>query len=241
MKYVCITPAVEEILRREIERHLSETVRVSEIFTNTGRVNVSLIHPFEYFFAKSQGANPGQRAGNLFPSVTIISESDNPIDTMEGRRSLSINEEFVRNLEAESQKRGDERSVIVSADTVKALRERLAGRTDFPVFGYQSHMSERLSIEVWADNNIVKNRLYSILLSFLRGRCAEILLKEENIDVQIESVIGNRSGNYNFDFGKTLFGAVVTFEVQYFTQELYFEEEVGVLTGGNTSMAAKCD
>lgn len=238
MKYLCVTPAVEEALRRVIDRHFNETVDIRTIFSNIEKINVSLIHPFEYFFARAQGATPAQNATGLFPSVTVISEGDNPIEVADaGRREMRISSDFAASLESELKKKTDDRGVICSPETVAAIKEATEGNQPVPVIGYQTHTTERISIEIWADNNIVKNRLYSILLSFLKGRAGEILLKEENVMILPESIVGNRSGNYNFDFGKTLFGGVVTFDVQYYTQELYFDKDKKVLTEGTVSLS----
>ena len=238
MKYLCVTPAVEEALRRVIDRHLNETVDIRTIFSNIEKINVSLIHPFEYFFARSQGATPAQNATGLFPSVTVISEGDNPIEVADaGRREMRISSDFAASLETELKKKTDDRGVICSPETVTAIKEATEGNQPVPVIGYQAHTTERISIEIWADNNIVKNRLYSILLSFLKGRAGEILLAEENVMILPESIVGNRSGNYNFDFGKTLFGGVVTFDVQYYTQELYFDKDKKVLAEGTVSLS----
>ena len=40
MKYLCVTPAVEEALRRVIDRHFNETVDIRTIFSNIEKINV---------------------------------------------------------------------------------------------------------------------------------------------------------------------------------------------------------
>ena len=52
MKYLCVTPAVEEALRRVIDRHFNETVDIRTIFSHIENINVSMINNLEYFFSK---------------------------------------------------------------------------------------------------------------------------------------------------------------------------------------------
>lgn len=226
MRVINFCPAVEETLRKELQLYLDESVKITELYPNQIGLNVSLVHPFEYFHAKANGAvSVQENVTNLFPSVTVLSESDNPIEEIAvNETQMSINSDLLAYFKVNNLNPTDERDVIISNETIAEIETLMSGKTEIMCLGYESRKIERISIEVWADNNIVKNRLYTIVDSFLSGSGGYKLSRKYNIDIKVDSITGNRSGNYNFDFGKTLFGGILSFDIQYLKQECIFDE-----------------
>jgi hypothetical protein len=80
------------------------------------------------------------------------------------------------------------------------------------------HRQDRISVEIWAENIQLKNELYEAVRLFVCGYMKESLEKlyEENgLAIFDETVRGQRSNNFNGEFGVELWGAYITFEADY--------------------------
>lgn len=109
-------------------------------------------------------------------------------------------------------------------ETVNRLKEvadsRTRGETKGMVYGIKTnaHRRDRVSVEIWAENNQLKNELYEHL-RLLFVTTFEDVMRElyEIFDPVIfdGTVNGERSSNYNFDFDCILCGSHITFEVDY--------------------------
>jgi hypothetical protein len=94
---------------------------------------------------------------------------------------------------------------------------------------YLFRRKDDISIEIWAENIQLKNELYDISKMFvlnIRKTALERFVERNAIAVFDESIRGDRSNNYNFDFGTTLAGANIAFEIEYCNEIIILDSEI---------------
>ena len=226
---ISFTPSIEEILQFHIQKYFKD-IKFSENWTRYKSVNVSLIHPFEYFYAKLNGIESVQeelaKGKKLFPSVTIISDSENAAYSEIVNESVcTLDKYFIEDLKNDLALPVDERmfqvaesdlQTLESLDNVNFVRSDVNCRT-------------HIIIEIWADNLILKNRLYDLIDLFLKANGRFDLGRNAGLEIMDGTVKGQKGSLYNFDFGKTIYGANIDFDVIY--QKVQFNSDIQVSNG----------
>ncbi|GMO64385.1 MAG: hypothetical protein Ta2A_11870 [Treponemataceae bacterium] len=96
-----------------------------------------------------------------------------------------------------------------------------------------------ISIEIWAENIQLKNELYDLVKMFvlnIRDTHLEQFIERNAVAVFDDTIHGDRSNNYNFDFGITLAGSNITFELEYCNESVLLDTD---LTEHNVMFIAK--
>ena len=226
---ISFTPSIEEIFQYHINKYFKE-IKFAEIWEHYKSVNVSLIHPFEYFYAKLNGIESVQeelaKGKRLFPSVTIISDNENAAYSEIVNESVcSLDKDFIDDLKNDLALPVDERmfqlaesdlQTLESLDDVNFVRSDVNCRT-------------HIIIEIWADNQILKNRIYDLLDLFCKANGRFELGRGVGLEIMDGTVKGHKGAMYNFDFGKTLYGATIDFDVIY--QKTQFNSDIQVSNG----------
>lgn len=221
---ISFTPSIEEILQFHINKYFKE-MKFSEIWQRYKSVNVSLIHPFEYFYAKLNGVESVQdelaKGKRLFPSVTVISDSESSAySEIVNEIPCSMDKDFINELKADLKLPVDQRMYQVAESDIQKL-EKLES-----LYLVRSDVNCRnhIMIEIWADNLILKNRLYDLLDLFLKANGRFELGREVALEIMDGTVRGQKGAMYNFDFGKTLYGAIISFDVIF--QKVQFNSNI---------------
>ncbi|GHT84370.1 hypothetical protein FACS1894137_07320 [Spirochaetia bacterium] len=247
---------LEQAICATIEDYL-EAIQIDKIFKNF-HTHVTLRHPFAHLFLEK-----GLKAADHFPSVVIsTSDEDKPPEmdglppTMQGHSEmdavgitgedidviLDTTETVIKaGKTITRQKPGI--PIVASPDAIAAIRAKLVNPTDM-VYGWsvRTYRHDSISIEIWAENEQVKNQIYSDLDLFILGNLRNILIaKYESNDLKIdeESIRGQRSGAWNIDFAVVLSGANINFEVNYSVEQLLINTELKelhreIIIGGNS-------
>jgi hypothetical protein len=131
--------------------------------------------------------------------------------------------------------------IVTSEEAIAAIRKAL--ETQERVYGWsiKTYRQDSISIEIWAENEQVKNQIYSDIDLFVLGNLRDILIsKYGNCDLKIddESVQGQRSGAWNTDFAVVLSGANIRFEANYAVEQILINTELKelhreIIVGGN--------
>jgi hypothetical protein len=133
----------------------------------------------------------------------------------------------------------EERYMMMTPKKMGELRAAMDARTDKRIFGFTQFIRRRdhISIEIWAENPQLKNELYEIIRLFACGFMRHYLAKLyggyfkelDGGDVPFAifdgSVKGQRSNNFNIDFGVELFGAQITFDADYIIEQSVIDTE----------------
>lgn len=78
--------------------------------------------------------------------------------------------------------------------------------------------TDHVSIEIWTENNELKNELYEHIRLLLSGAIPALLCDTYKVFNPVlfdRTVNGERSSNFNFDFDTLLCGSHITFDVDY--------------------------
>jgi len=212
MKHVLnIAVDLEELLVERTRDHIFNEVRISELFPQFAEVRISGIHPFAVLM-DSQINGTQMVDTNLFPSITIIDDSDlkDPdagMPTLE--ENAKVEESEVEHIESDE----DKQMYIVSDQTLKALKDLTVN--DGIVYGTGGAQRRRSSMvaEIWSRNMKVKNRLYDIMRNFLVMSGRFFLNSDYDVVIREETIAGQKSGNYNFDFGYIIYGGIIRFDI----------------------------
>lgn len=208
-----------------------ETIDAEGLYKNF-HVEVSNSHPFASLYLHNN-----IMAADSFPSITVSTQSDDKtseltqlaadIDTV-GLTSSDIDlltsntytNDFT-DITGVKHKAGEKIPGLcaVTSDSIKKELKKIADEKGF-VYGYdiKTRRTDRIGIDIWADNEQVKNELYEILRLFVAGGLIYVLqAKYKNFDISIfdHSMHGQRGGNYNLDFDVPLSGSMLTFDVNY--------------------------
>lgn len=221
---ISFTPSIEEILQFHIQKYFKD-IKFAEIWQRYKSVNVSLIHPFEYFYAKLNGVESVQeelaRGKRLFPSVTIFCENESSAySEIVNETPCVLDKDFVEDLERDSALPPDERLYQLAQSDMEILKMQ----ENIYLIRSDVNCRSHVTIEIWADNQILKNRIYDLLDLFLKANGRFELGRNAGLEIMDGTVRGMKSSMYNFDFGKTLYGATVDFDVIY--QKSQFNSDI---------------
>ena len=112
---------------------------------------------------------------------------------------------------------------------------RTVGEEEGGIYGLKvdSRVRDKISVEVWSENDQLKDELYEHLRLFFKCSLDRILQEKFKLfDCAIfgNQVNGERSSNYNFDFDVMLSGSHLTFSVDYNVSQIILDTEIENLT-----------
>jgi hypothetical protein len=129
--------------------------------------------------------------------------------------------------------------LIYDEERINQLKEIADSRTvgDEPggIYGIKvdSRRRDNVSVEIWSDNDQLKDELYEHLYLFFQCSLDRILKEKfKFFDCAIfgNQVSGERSSNYNFDFDIVLTGSHITFSVDYNVSQIILDTEIENIT-----------
>ena len=112
---------------------------------------------------------------------------------------------------------------------------RTVGEEEGGIYGLKvdSRVRDKISVEVWSENDQLKDELYEHLRLFFKCSLDRILQEKFKLfDCAIfgNQVNGERSSNYNFDFDVMLSGSHLTFSVDYNVSQIILDTDIENLT-----------
>ena len=96
-----------------------------------------------------------------------------------------------------------------------------------------SRLRDRISVEVWCENDQLKDELYEHLRLFFKCSLDRLLQEKYkffNCAIFGNQVNGERSSNYNFDFDIVLTGSHLTFSVDYNVSQIILDTDIENIT-----------
>lgn len=125
---------------------------------------------------------------------------------------------------------------VIDENRLQQLKDIADARSteteDGMVYGIRVDERRRdtVSVEIWCENNQLKNELYEHLRLLFTSTLEETMRELYSFfDPSIfdSSVHGERSSNYNFDFDCVLCGSHITFEMDYNVSQIVLDTEIG--------------
>jgi len=230
---------LEQEVVKALEKYFS-IIRVPEYYKNFS-VNITNDHPFARMWLSE---TPEKDAASLLPVIVVATEND---DKSAELRNLARTDDLtIEPADIEPAENGglsplEKRYMMITPKIMGELREAMANREVKRIFGQSNFIrrQDRISIEIWAENPQLKNELYELIrlfvCGFMKDYLGEIyktyfaeLSKESETPLVItdDSVRGQRSNNYNLDFGVELTGGHITFDADYIIEQSVIDTEV---------------
>jgi len=209
---------IEDVLIEELKKYLAD-VRFDELYPVVGSVRVSNEHPFALLL--NQQSNGSVYDGQLFPSITVVSGSDEKVPQL-----AEVHEWKACTLEPTDVDQIAGAGYQIASGALEWLKTYFA--TNSALYGVTGFgpRRDRMTIEVWSENIQLKNELYNLVELFLCGPKRVELDKAHGITVFEDTIRGQRSGNYNLDFGQILYGGQVSFEADYWVEQTILDSDL---------------
>jgi len=218
------------ILEQEVVRALQGYLNAVGAAEYYGRVTVHVTnrHPFGALLLNAaRGEAPNM---SVFPAIVVATEADNKPGQLENlveTGGFALTPEDV-NPEEEGGKSPLEEQGYLALPSTKAEALREAVNEKGKVYGRTKTIRRQdlMSIQVWAENVQIKNELYELVRLFVCGFMPD-MLAERNPELVIfdSTVRGERSNNFNIDFGVELHGGHITFEADYAIEQSIIDTE----------------
>lgn len=216
---------IEQVLCQEIEQYLDK-IHLDETYPNF-HVKVTNNHPFAELYLHSTVT-----AADVFPSIVVTTETDNKtsdlMQTSEDATAIGCDLNDFNELMEEVDKLPGV-CTLVDPETESQIRKIFEEKDLIYGVKIDQRNTDRISIEIWADNNQLKNEIYEQLKLYIKGGMQEVLqnlYKGYGLCYFDGSVRGERSNNYNIDFDIVLTGAHIAFEVDYVTSQIILDTEL---------------
>ena len=240
------------ILEQEVVKALKkyfDLAGVPEYFKNF-TVNITNEHPFAKMYLSE---TPQTAAVSLFPVVVVATESDSKpgeltqlVDSADNT-IIEPDDLLPPKIDPSVAAPVDTRSAIerrydmITPQVLKRLQTAMDERKDKRIFGTSLFIRRRenISIEIWAENPQLKNELYELVRLFVCGFMRDYLTdlykgyfnelddsESSPLTIFDSSVRGQRSNNFNLEFGIELCGGQITFEADYVIEQTVIDTEI---------------
>ena len=210
MRYFLNRPLIlEQVIAHAFSSYFA-ALKVQALYKNW-TINVTNEHPFSLMLP-SFAYN-----ASSFPCVVISTETDSKpaeLTNLYHTDALMLEKPDVALLKDAGYLVCDE--LIIELEQAFLHKQILYGITTV------MRRQEKISIEIWCENIQLKNELYELCRLFIGGGLRDSLQKyKENNNLVIfdHTLTGQRSGNFNYDFGVTLAGARLTFDADYYIEQ----------------------
>lgn len=239
--------ALVDIVKRYFDR-----LRLDTVYSNF-HISVVNQHPFAHMVIDQNA-----RCSDNFPAVVITTQRDSkPGDLMNMPPQTYSFECTSEELDAilESQYRNkmkiDENGELVPVvkggliqreqipgyvipfdpNAILKIKQIAESREDKKIYGLKidNRRRDSVSIEIWAENNELKNQIYEQLRLLFSGTALFELqetYKFFGVDLLEHTISGERSSNYNYDFDTMLCGSHISFDVDYNVSQIIIDTEI---------------
>ena len=181
-----------------------------------GKLNITDTHPFVRLISDTNGNLRG-----VLPSISMSLINDASANRLlnRGKDIVEITQELVDELKAQKYS-------INPQSTYQQIETLLQSQKLYAVQVNRLY-HQTLIFEIWVDNQIVKNVLYDALKDFF-DYYGHIFAANGMMNIDIS---GKMDGDYNFDFGRALYGASINmiYDIANITYQI--DETVKEITG----------
>ena len=196
-------------------------VGYSEMYPNFDSVNIGAVHPFALLmFEDVQGVPLNY---NVFPSITVSDNSESEDSDVIGDESKDVVLDIDGYVWLQSMVSANK--LFISDTNLTAIATAVADGGELPGVIRTLTFQHSMSFSIWTSNRDVTNIISDILLSFLVDRKTELKLE----GVTMFTISGSRTGDFNMDFGKLLYGATVTVPVNTQKMTATFDSTIGII------------
>jgi hypothetical protein len=222
---------LEQIIVKALQDYFN-TVGLSSFYKGV-TVSITNKHPFARLLLNSINGEKPQES--LFPVVVVSTLDDGKpgelaeIIQIDG---VELTPDYVNPpAEHPNEKSPMEKAGFMMMTPAKYQAIRDAVNEKGHVYGVSSKVrrQDRIAIEIWAENIQLKNELYEAVRLFVCGfmkESFEKLYEENDFSLFDNTVCGQRSNNFNGEFGIALWGSYITFEADYSIEQTVIDTDL---------------
>ena len=216
-----------------IVRDYFATLRLENTYKNF-HISVTTEHPFAELYM-----HEGKNASDSFPCVVVTTSDDRKPHEFDDLAPNNIEgigisesdlQEIIKTTETYKNKKGVEKT---REQTLAAIRATIEKQDYCYGFSVRTRRKDTINFEIWAENAQLKNEIYEQLRLFTASSLPIILEDKYGFfDPALfdNTIVGQRSNNYNFDFDVALNGAHVSFDVNYCVEQIVLNTELTEIT-----------
>lgn len=226
-------PVVEEILVQRLNVYFKETLKWDNLFPKFPYIRINNEYPWvPYMTDKSlfteNGIDLNKVNETLFPSVTIVNSQDiKATEKVIDIKKTTLEKDDLADFIDQAATEG----YSIAPEALQVVTDHFDTNDFLYGLNIVSQRRDTINIDITTDDDTsIKNRIYSFIGLFLIGHGAKDLKTDLDIEIIIPSVSGGRSGIYNIDFGRTLRGSTIQFEVDYNISQTMYDTDAGLIT-----------
>ena len=184
-------------------------------------VNVTNEHPFN-----TLNGSDDIQAASLFPAVIITTYEETKPAQLANLAETGI-EPATWAWEEKDVDQLIEEGYDVTPKVVEKIKAFYTKERD-KLYGvcFGAVRQDRISIEIWSENIALKNQIYEKVRDFVCGMMKRIMQEGKELTIFDNSIYGQRSNTFNYDFGISLAGAQITFEADYIIEQSVIDTEI---------------
>jgi len=213
---------LEEEIVRQLKAYFS-TIKLSKEYKNY-TVNVTNEHPFDAVYGGTVSEN---EAASLFPAIIVTTYEDTKSDQLDElieTKSWALEKGMVDQIIPNG--------YDVIPEVVEEIRKEMGEREELYGTCFFIFRKDKISIEIWCENIKLKNELYKKVMLYVCGMMKHLLVaRNDTINVFDHTIRGQRSNNFNYDFGISLAGGQITFDADYTLEQSVIDSEIRELKG----------
>jgi hypothetical protein len=220
---------LEQMIVKALQDYFN-TMGVPDFYKSV-TVNVTNKHPFAQLLLN---ATKGTKFNlSLFPAVVVATETDEKPGELAGlieTDGVDLKPDYVNPPEPGAKSpMENEGFMMMTPAEYQAIRNAVNQKGHVYGIWTKIRRQDRIAIEIWAENIQLKNELYEAIRLFVCGYMKESfekLYEENDFSLFDNTVHGQRSNNFNVDFGIDLSGALITFEADYSIEQTVIDTEL---------------
>ena len=209
-------PEISPIILDTIKNYINDNSGYGENNEHFKNINFTDHHPFVTLIS-----NDKKNIEEVLPAVSLSMPSDRTgnYEIGHSRQSINVTTELmqeIRNLDIPSNSISNIDTVYNHINALTTNPRRING------YRFQEIYDQKIIIEVWTENDHVKNDLYRLI------RSAFVVFGQQFIRCGMDNVIidGRRDGDYNFDYGRPLYGSMI--DVSYQFKDVIIEVDLDI-------------
>jgi hypothetical protein len=220
---------LEQIIAQAMKEYFSVS-GANEFYKNV-TLNITNKHPFAKLTLDA--VNGAKSDVSLFPAIVVATEDDGKpgeLEQLADSNGVKLTIEDVTSPDEGGKSPLEARGyMMMTPGKIAAIRGSIKRNGHAYGVSWFIRRRDKIAIEIWSENIQLKNELYEHIRLFVCGYMKEALQKqyEENgLAIFDNTVKGQRSNNFNVDFGVDLAGAIITFDADYIIEQTVIDTEL---------------
>lgn len=237
--------ALVDVIKRYFDR-----LNYDELYDNF-HLTITNDHPFAHLIIHPDSAN----TADIFPSIVVTTQSDEKVPDMSNMVQQIVEMEYESEDIDEFLKCKRQKFIINDDGEISYIKDKQGNPVMELIPGYclvvdekkagelkkiaeerklygvsiSTRRRDHISIEIWAENNQLKNEIYEHLRMFFSGyliTALNELYRPFNPVVFDSTIKGERSNNFNFDFDVSLYGSNISFDIDYNVEQIIIDTDI---------------